>query len=115
VWGAVAREWGLPSQLKALDEKLEALDHVYEHLTAAVSDRRARRLNGFVLVFTFASVITFGFAVADFFGKPLPEPRLLNVLIVAVLVALAAVLWLALRRLLRVPSAPRRFRGAKRT
>lgn len=100
-WRAVADTWGLESQLLALSDKLEALHHIYGELTSALAGRRARRLNDFVIVFTFATVVTAGMAAVSFVQRPLQSPKATAALVVVALALVAAALWWWLRRILR--------------
>jgi hypothetical protein len=90
-WKAVSEQWGLEPRLEGLVDRFETLEHVHSHLLEAVSGRRARRLGVFVLVFTVASVITFGITVINFSQTRLSSPRAENLRALVVLLALAAV------------------------
>jgi hypothetical protein len=114
LWRAVAEQWGLAQQLEGLVARFDTLEHVHSHLLDAVSGRRARRLGAFVLVFTVASVITFGITVINFSQARLESPRAVNIEALAALFALAAIVgaiaFALARRGLGGPEA-----GARRT
>lgn len=97
IWTALSTQWGLPSQLDALGHKLESLDHIYGQLTSALTARRARRLDGFLSVFTVASVVTTGLAVASFIFRPLGEAMTINIAIAVALLVATFALWCVLR------------------
>jgi hypothetical protein len=68
-WGCVEEAWGLGNQLSALDSMLEAVGHVYQHLTDTMSARLARFLNIVVMGVTCLSLGTFWLTIWEFTQK----------------------------------------------
>jgi hypothetical protein len=98
IWKAIDQEWHQSAQLKALDDKLEALDHVFRHLTTALDARRSRRLNDIALLFTIATIVTLGLESLTFLGVVPLGVWWLKGLIVFGLLSFALILWLFVRR-----------------
>jgi hypothetical protein len=115
-WKAVSEQWGLEELLDGLVDRFETLEHVHSHLLEAVSGRRARRLGAFVLVFTVASVITFGITVINFSQTRLSSPHAENLRALMVLLALAAVVGIVAIALARAqPAADGRAKSLRTT
>ncbi|WP_448624733.1 hypothetical protein [Geodermatophilus sp. URMC 64] len=89
VWEWVSTVWGLGQQLMAMDTKLTAIEHVYGHLTTAMSARQARFLNRVVLGVTCLSLATFVLTVWDFTQKSFDPFQWLSALVTLVAAALA--------------------------
>jgi hypothetical protein len=104
LWDVVAEKWRLESLLNGLGARFDALDHVNTHRVQAVSDRSARRLNIIVLVFTVASLVTFGTAVIAFTQTALTSPQSASLEWLGVLVVFTGVVgllaWRGVRGLL---------------
>lgn len=96
LWDAYAGVWGLHTQLRSLDVKLESQEHVLAHATATLNNRRSRVLSTLALPFTVASIIGVAGGVIDLSSKRLAAPAGANLWLVGGLVALAIALWLVL-------------------
>jgi hypothetical protein len=97
LWEAIAQKWGLEGRLDALEVKLSRLDHILSHSTAALTARRARRLDQLVVIFTVAGVVTSAAALADFLTKDLKGVSVLNGVLASVFVLAAVLIYVLVR------------------
>ena len=101
VWTCVNAEWTLSDQLSSLDTKLNAVEHVYEHVANAMHARRGRFLNNVVLAITMLSLATFWLTVWEFTQKRFDPFDWISAVVALVAVVLSGILFSAVWRLMR--------------
>jgi hypothetical protein len=97
IWECVNERWGLNRQLASLDAKLNAVEHVYEHLTNIMTAAQARFLNEVVLAITMLSLATFFLTVWEFTQKRFDPFEMISAAVVLTAVIFSALLFYAIR------------------